>query len=268
MLSFIGILAVALWAGLHRLRPASAPTDILVVAGVLALAVISLQALGDGTLVASRVALAWLIPAGLAVGGPIASQNQTRPAPAGVQPARRSWRWPGRLAWLAASLAVVAGLGLVTWHSWLSAWYADLGAVAFARIQLENWPTDTWSDGREADRLGALAPVFDQALAIDPDNETARYRLGLLAGLRRHYTAAVSSLAPAQQADPGHRGITKVLAYAYVWTDDLPAARPLLKLVPEAANEMSVYTWWWDTQGRTDLAQRAAAAVNDLAAAR
>ena len=90
----------------------------------------------------------------------------------------------------------------------------------------------------------------------------------MLAGERRDYAAAVSNLAPVQQADPGHRGINKTLAYAYVWTGDLQDARPLLKRVPEAANEMSVYTWWWGTHGRADLAQRAAAAVNDLASAR
>jgi len=165
-------------------------------------------------------------------------------------------------------VVLAAGVGFATWHSWLSAWYADLGAVAFARIQLDNFPTNTWSDGHDATQLGGLAPIFNQALAIDPNNETARYRLGLLAGLQRDYAAAVANLAPAVQADPGHRGLNKTLAYAYVWTGDLTAARPLLKQVPEAASEMSVYTWWWGTQGRSDLAQRAVAAVNDLAATR
>ena len=105
-------------------------------------------------------------------------------------------------------------------------------------------------------------------MAINPYNETALYRLALLAGERRDYATAVANLAPVQRADPGHRGINKALGYAYVWIGDLQDARPLLKLVPEASNEMSVYTWWWGTQGRADLAQRAAAAVNDLAAAR
>ena len=74
--------------------------------------------------------------------------------------------------------------------------------------------------------------MFDRALALNPSNETALYRLGLLAGSRRDYAAAVQNLAPAQRADPGHRGIVKTLAYAYIWSGDMQDARPLLKLVP------------------------------------
>jgi hypothetical protein len=77
----------------------------------------------------------------------------------------------------------------------------------------------------------------------------------------------VQTLAPAQRADPGHRGIVKALAYAYIWAGEPQDARPLLKFVPEAANEMSVYIWWWGTHGRPDLVQRARAAVADLATA-
>ena len=268
LISFVGIVAAGLWSGLRRLRQPATEHDVLIVAGVLGLAVLSLQALGDGTLVASRIALAWLIPAGLAVGGTGVSTSQPPTAQAESKPGPRPARRPGWLIWPAAGVAVVGLLGLLTWHSWLSAWYANLGAVAFARVQLETWPTNEWSNGQAAERLGALEPEFDRALAIDPTNVTARYRLALLAGERRDYAAAVARLAPVQQADPGHRGVNKTLAYAYVWTGDLPDARPLLKKVPEASNEMSVYTWWWGTQGRADLAQRAAAAVNDLAAAR
>jgi len=268
LIGFVSVIAAGLWLGLRRLRQPAAEHDVLVAAGVLGLAVLSLQALGDGTLVASRIALAWLIPAGLAVGGPAASISPPQSELAESKPRPVARRLPGWLVWSTAVFAVVGVFGLLTWHSWLSAWYANLGAVAFARVQLENWPTNTWSTGQAAERLGALQPEFDRALTIDPSNETARYRLALLAGEQRDYASAVARLASAQPAEPGHRGITKTLAYAYVWTGDLQAARPLLKQVPEASNEMSVYTWWWGTQGRPDLAQRAAAAVNDLAAAR
>ena len=266
--SFIIIVAAAFWVGLRRLRQPVAGLDILVVAGVLGLAVMTLQALGDGTLVASRIALAWLIPAGLAAGGLSVSDGQPLPTTVAAKPEALSGPPGRRRAWAAASLVIAVGLALLTWHSWLSAWYANLGAVAFARIQLENWPTKTWSNGQAAARLGALEPQFNRALALDPANETAHYRLGLLASERRDYAAAISFLAPAQQADPGHRGLNKTLAYAYIWSGDLAHARPLLKSVPEAPNELGVYIWWWGTQGRTDLAQRAAAAVGDLAVAR
>jgi len=172
-------------------------------------------------------------------------------------------RWRTWLPW-AAGLAAIGCLALLTWHSWLSAWYANLGEVAFARIQLEGWPTNEWSDGQEAGRLGAVEPVFDRALALNPSNETALYRLGLLAGARRDYAAVIKTLAPAKRADPGHRGITKALAYAYIWAGDPQDAQPLLTALPEAASEMTVYIWWWGAHGLSDLAERARAAVAAL----
>jgi hypothetical protein len=75
--------------------------------------------------------------------------------------------------------------------------------------------------------------------------------------LKRDYDTAVSHLELAYGLDRDHRGIAKVLGYSYVWAGDLEAASVLLAEVPEATNEMDVYTWWWDAQGREDLASRA-----------
>ena len=36
--------------------------------------------------------------------------------------------------------------------------------------------------------------------------------------------------------------------------------------IPEARNEMEVYAWWWTTQGRDDLAERAATMAKQLEA--
>ena len=266
LLSFVAVLTAALVAGARRSHGPAIGRDALVAAGLLGLAVLVLQGFGDGTLVASRVALAWLIPAGLAVGGQDNLEPQAPVAEAQPTAAAPVARWPAWLPW-AAGLAATGCLALLTWHIWLAAWYANMGEVAFARIQLEGWPTNAWSNGQEAPRLGEVEPVFQRALAIDPTNETALYRLGLLAGSRRDYAVVVQTLTPAERADPGHRGIAKALAYAYIWAGDLQDARPLLKQVPEAASEMTVYIWWWGTQGRPDLAQRARAAVADLATA-
>lgn len=263
LIGFVAVLAAAMLAGLRQLREHTPGDRPLVIAGLLGLAVLMLQALGDGTLLASRVELAWLVPAGLAVGAWVSAPGQ-RPltaAPAAPTNLRR------RLGWALAICAVVAGLGLLTWHSWLAAWYADLSSVSFARIQLESWPTNQWSDGHEAPQLAASEPELNRALALQPSNVTALYRLGILAGLQRNFPAAVTSLSAAHRLDPGHRGVLKALAYAYVWAGDSQDAGPLLKSVPEAANEMAVYTWWWGTQGHPDLAERARLAAAQLAAA-
>ena len=49
-------------------------------------------------------------------------------------------------------------------------------------------------------------------------------------------------------------GIRKALAFNYVWTGRIDEALSLMADIPEAGDEMSVYAWWWGTQGRDDLA--------------
>jgi O-antigen ligase len=260
-LSFIAVLAAAVAAGMQPLRRGQAGGDPLTAAGLLALAVLLVQALGDGTLVASRLALAWLIPAGLAAGGwPEAGQ----PVAEAAAPKPADFRFRAMLLG-GATVALICAAAL-TWPRWLAAWHSDVGSVSFARIQLVGWPTNHWSDGHEASQLAAVTPEFDRALALDPDNVTALYRLGILASLQRDFPAAVQNLALAHRADPAHMGVLKALAYAYIWNGDTQDARPLLNAVPEAKNEMTVYAWWWGTQNRPDLAGRANQAAAQLAA--
>jgi hypothetical protein len=81
---------------------------------------------------------------------------------------------------------------------------------------------------------------------------------------RWDFPAAAGYLEPAYLADPGHRGLTKYLAYTYVWLGEYDRAEPLLKTLPEAAGELDVYTWWWGIHGRDDLADNARAALARL----
>ena len=50
----------------------------------------------------------------------------------------------------------------------------------------------------------------------------------------------------------------KALGYDLTWLEEFDAARPLLEGIPEAPTELEMYAWWWGTQGRDDLALRAA----------
>jgi hypothetical protein len=172
------------------------------------------------------------------------------------------------LAWGAAGVGVIGLLiaGLVAWRSWLAAWYANLGTVRFAQVQLAEFPSSEWSVGAEAPQLEASRPLFDRALALNGSSVAAHYRLGLLEGLERDFGGAVEHLEPAYAEDPGHRGIHKALAYAYVWSGQIMQALPLLASLPEATSELKVYVWWWGTQDRDDLAQRAQDALMALAA--
>jgi predicted Zn-dependent protease len=126
-----------------------------------------------------------------------------------------------------------------------------------ARVQLAGFPTGKWDEGQSLDALGAVQPCFDRVLQNDPDNRAANYRLGLIALLQRNFPVAAERLAKAHAASPGHRGITKNLAYSLVWAGDYQRAMALLRRLPEAQNEMDAYTRWWHEQGRDDLARAA-----------
>ena len=127
-----------------------------------------------------------------------------------------------------------------------------------ARIELADFPSGEWDDGRDVNALAPTAAIFKRALQLNPQNRTANHRLGMIATVQRDFNTAKFYLEQAYVADPDHRGITKVLGYCYTWVGNLDRAAPLLVNIPEAKREMEVYVWWWGTQERGDLADQAA----------
>jgi tetratricopeptide (TPR) repeat protein len=170
------------------------------------------------------------------------------------------WRWPTQRQAIATGvgLLTMVVLVLVAWVGPLRAdWYANLGAVTMARIELANWPSNQWDTGSNVAALEPAERLFNQALAANPGQPTAHHRLGLIAMLRRDYVTAIEQLEVANRADPGHTGIRKALGYSYAWVGRLDEAKVLLVNVPEAAQELEIYVWWWVEQDRVDLAERA-----------
>jgi lipopolysaccharide biosynthesis regulator YciM len=98
---------------------------------------------------------------------------------------------------------------------------------------------------------------FRRAIGQDANNRTANHRLGLIAMQRRDFSSAVSYLESAHWINSDHRAIIKSLGYAYAWSGEFDEATPLLAQILEARQELSTYIWWWQTQGREDLAQNA-----------
>lgn len=147
----------------------------------------------------------------------------------------------------------------------MAQWQANLAALALAREELVGWPTDQWDRGECLECYAPAKAAFGQALALNPQNRTANYRLGLLAMLERDYDTAVAHLEAALARSPQHRGIVKSLGYSYVWQGELEKAANLLANIPEAQVEMTVYTSWWQDQGRPDLASQASEMSDILA---
>ena len=137
-----------------------------------------------------------------------------------------------------------------------------------SRVQLADFPSGKWDEGRNVAALGPAEALFGQAVQLDPANRTADYYRGLIALLDRDFEGAVSNLEMAYQQDPGHRGVRKTLGYSYIWSGRLEEAVPLLEEIPEARSEMLVYSGWWGNLGRNDLADQAAKFVARLAPAK
>lgn len=172
--------------------------------------------------------------------------------------------------WLVVTLVFFLALTATFLHpQGRAAWLANLGAVRMAQEELSDWPTNKWADGRYLPALRPAEQLFRQALAIDPANRTAHYRLGMIAMLRRDFATAVVHLEAAggDGRGVGHPGIRKSLAYSYLWAGRLDQAQTLLVGIPEAYHELTVYRRWWRTQERDDLARRSEQMLNQLAAA-
>jgi O-antigen ligase len=174
-------------------------------------------------------------------------------------------RW-GRSALLGAGgLCLLGLLGFFIWRPQVSAaWWANRGAVEMAQQELADWPRDEWDDGSQVARLETAVAHFERASTYDPLNSTAHYRLGLVAMQQQDFETAVSHLEVAQQSIPHHRGLRKALGYCYAWLGDVETAVDYLRAKEEVPQELDVYVWWWQNQGRADLAQQAEAVAQLL----
>ena len=143
-------------------------------------------------------------------------------------------------------------------------WYANLGAVEMAKVELKGYPNNGWAGHELVSKMDDAVASLHSSLQFDPANRTANQRLGLILMLGRDFESAVHGLEIAHDQAPNHRGIIKSLGYCYVWLGETGKAQELLVYIPEAKEELGVYTWWWKTQGRSDLSVMASTALEVL----
>jgi O-antigen ligase len=168
-------------------------------------------------------------------------------------------KWQYYIKWLPIAVAVISTIiaFFIFRKTLISAWYANLGAVTMARVELVGWPTGQWEDETNVPKFATAERLFSQSLAYTPDNRTAHHRLGLIALLKRDFATATSHLESAYQTDNNHRGVSKNLGYSYTWAGQFDKAEKMLVNTPESQQEMIVYIGWWDTQGHPDLSSNA-----------
>jgi O-antigen ligase len=148
---------------------------------------------------------------------------------------------------------VLIALIVINFNRVRSAWQADLGAVQMAKVELAGFPTDQWTESSILPQLEQAKASLHAALEADSTNRTANHRLGLISMLQGDFLSATNYLESAYRESPNHRGIIKSLGYSYAWLGNKGKALFFLSKIPEAKDELGVYVWWWDTQGRHDL---------------
>ena len=172
-----------------------------------------------------------------------------------------------RKNYLPVTLAAVLGISMIlilNSNKIISVWYSDLGAVKMSQVELRHFPTNVWTTNEIVPELEDAERLFHSALRYDPDNVTANYRLGMIYLLQQDFESASANLEAAYKQLPEHRGVIKNLGYDYVWLGRLDQAKDLLEEIPEAQEELNVYAWWWNTQGRSDLSANSSMLISRL----
>jgi tetratricopeptide (TPR) repeat protein len=191
--------------GLRRLRTATRAQAWVIEAGLCGLGAVLIHGLMDDALYGSRGVLLLFVPVGLVV----AASRMDRGAEA-LAPARPWRKWA-----LGAALVLLIVSGIVWRRPLLGAWYADLGALEQARVELVAYDPDRFDDPtidgvRRQKDLGEAMALLERAVQIDPANPTARQRLAAIGLSRGEYAAALDHVQKAWEA--GHRDeITRLL---------------------------------------------------------
>jgi O-antigen ligase len=151
---------------------------------------------------------------------------------------------------LFVGLVALPGLGF---NILRAVWFANLGAVQLAKVELNGFPGNGWRGPAFADQLDEASDSLQSAIGLNPYNRTANHRLGLISAMRQDFLSAATYLEVAHHEAPQHRGINKSLGYSYAWLGETENAVSFLREIPETRDELDSYNIWWKEQGRSDL---------------
>lgn len=228
-------------------------------AGIFAVAVWLLHGLTDAPLYESRALPLLFVPFALTIASVPRAHSRNHRGHQSLRVSRVALAVVALLATTTTVLMIFFGPMV------LSTWESNLGAVAQARAELGLYRSgDRISEIRRRVDLGEAEANFRRALAIEMTNPTANRRLGLIYLARGDFDSAANLLREAFQVQPDHRAGRKALGYALAWRGEVKDAAVLLESIPEARQELELYAWWWGTQGKPELAKRAAKVADGL----
>lgn len=247
----------AFWLVNFRQAEKDPDSDLLRWAILASVIVFGLHGLVTDTLYAERATPLLFVQAGMTMHLVLSAAQPVTEGAQGARPGtkkmNRPWTRPGRLIALAGVMVLIYVLRAPL----VSAAIANRGAVGMSRIELNDFPKNAWDEGEKLGLLRRQAALFQAALGHNPGNQTANYRLGLIAMAEQDFVSAADFLESAYQVVPGHRGVVKSLGFSYVWLGKFAEAKTLLDEIPEAQDELVTYIWWWQARSRADLSGKA-----------
>ena len=210
LLPYLGLLASALvfsFRQLRRLEGSPTGQAWIIEAGLVSLGAMLAHGMLDDIFYGYQGVVLHFVPLAL-----ILAASRVGEVPVWTErPARR---WPAVVAGIVL-LALLVCLGIANRQKLLGAWYANLGALAQARVELnayDEWHFDnpTLDQVRQREDLSVAINWLNRALQADPANPTARQRLAAIALARGQYEQALEHMQAAWAA--GHRdSVTRLL---------------------------------------------------------
>jgi hypothetical protein len=140
----------------------------------------------------------------------------------------------------------------------LGAWYANRGAVAQSRAELSvyAWPEwDIQDRVRQEVDLDTAVTHFEQALTHNPQQATARRRLGLISLSRQEYEQALAHLEAAYGQLPADNATRQWLGEAYIVNGRVDEGISLWETVNNNNGQLAIRAYWY---GQLDDPQRLA----------
>lgn len=179
-----------------------------------------------------------------------------------ADPRPLQWIRLGRRGWAIFGVAslgalVLAGPGLASYAAANAAW------ASYAPALLDAEPDPSAA----ASRVAAARAWTERGLALNPRGVAALKARGLIELGNEEYATAIAAFERAILAQPGDQAILKGLGYAYIWYGYIDQGALLLSQIErsdEAYGELQAWQTAWRERGRSDLEQRAQAAVEAI----
>jgi tetratricopeptide (TPR) repeat protein len=138
--------------------------------------------------------------------------------------------------------------------------YANAGAVAQTQAELSIYDNQTWAVQDQVRRtspgqLTLAERFYTVAIALNPYNVTAHWRLGQIELSQGQYAEAEQHLIQAYALAPQHRAVRQLLGEVYAIQGKVEPAIQLWKPLDVGQNQLQLREWWYEMIGDSNRAK-------------